>query len=79
MTMPQRAIMERLFQEARELEAREHTPEEEIELRSRAPTIIEAACKEQHNYNDSVLSPSCCLICNACPIATIVKGVAGLS
>lgn len=73
--MVARDTMRKLFREAKELETRGHTVEEENELKAKAPAIIEAACREQHKENGSVLTPKFCLICMGCPIGTIVEGI----
>ena len=65
-----RDAMNHLFREGRELDAREHTPEEANTLRARAPAIIEAACQEQYLETESVLTPAYCMICKGCPIFT---------
>ena len=74
--MTARDTMDKLFAEARELQARNHTTEEEHDLRAKAPAIIEAACREQHNIDGSVFPPSYCLVCDGCPLGALVKGIA---
>jgi len=38
---------------------------------------IEATCRKQHKYDGSVMPPQVCPYCMACPIGTIVVGIAG--
>ena len=71
-----RDTMKKLFAEAEELQAREHSGEEENELRGRAPAIIEAACREQYKETGSVFAPGYCSTCQGCPLSAIVVGIA---
>ena len=73
--MTARDEMNRLFQQAKDLEARRHTAEAENALRARARVVIKDACGEQHKENGSVFTPSYCLACEGCVIQTIVIGV----
>ena len=66
------AELKEFMAKADEISKNNPTKEQLDELRSKAPAIIEKACREQYKDSGGVLTPPYCAVCKSCVIGQLI-------